>query len=156
MRRQHSIIFIALLVTLLVSEAAMAQTDELRATQNGSNNGGTNNGRLSATDLLNCSCPQHAGRSQNQPSTGGVFGQAGIMMLDSLPKNAAVLANLSLESAASTDTTENAGYKKYYAMIQLKAQAAQHGANALIGFRQTLNKATNKLIFSATAARVER
>ncbi len=148
--RYNTIVFLFAML-LMCPLSVLAQADLFPAKPSSSTDSGS---RFSRLDLVSCLCPQHAGQTQAAPR--GLFGQAGIMMLDSLPNNAAVLAMLSLESEASADSSENVGYKKFYATMQLKAQAALHGANALIGFRQTIDTTTNKIIFSATAARVER
>jgi hypothetical protein len=60
-----------------------------------------------------------------------------------------------LESPASADSSDNYGYKRFYALLQLKAQAAIHGANAISDFKQLLNEEKNKIIFSAKAVKVE-
>ncbi len=148
--RYNTVVFLFAML-LMLPLSVLAQVDIFPVTPSRSAESGD---RSSLSGLISCSCPRHAGQMQVAPR--GLFGQAGIMMLDSLPNNAAVLAMLSLECEASADSSENVGYKKFYATMQLKAQAAQHGANALIGFKQTINAATNKIIFSATAARVER
>lgn len=80
---------------------------------------------------------------------------AGVRVLDELPKGGIIVSELTVESPASADSSENYGYKRFYALLQLKAQAAQHGANAIVAFKQSLNKEASKVIFSAKAAKVE-
>lgn len=110
--------------------------------------------------MITCSCPRHSGSTltadpMQQLQTGRKLGVAGIRLLDELPEGAVVLADLMLESPASADSSENCGYKRFYALLQLKAQAAMHGANALLDFKQTLNDEKSKIIFSAKAVKVE-
>ncbi|MCS7211444.1 MAG: hypothetical protein RMI34_08100 [Chloroherpetonaceae bacterium] len=108
--------------------------------------------------LFYCTCARHQGSALLAPNTAQQlsrsFGVAGIRILDSLPAGATVISELRYEVPASPDSSENVGYKKFYALLHLKAQAAQHGANALIGLRHTLDRAGSKVIFSATAAKV--
>ncbi|MBC8042700.1 MAG: hypothetical protein IAF08_04570 [Rhizobacter sp.] len=78
-----------------------------------------------------------------------------VMMLDSLPAGAEKIAVLTMEETPAADSTDNTGYKKFYAILQLKSQARQVGANALIGFTQWIDDKTHKLVFAATAAKVD-
>jgi hypothetical protein len=110
--------------------------------------------------MITCSCPRHSGSTltadpMQQLQTGRKLGVAGVRLLDELPKGAVVVAELMLESPASADSSENYGYKRFYALLQLKAQAAIHGANAISDFKQLLNEEKNKIIFSAKAVKVE-
>lgn len=110
--------------------------------------------------VMSCSCPRHNGNAltadpMQQLQSGRRLGIAGVKVLDELPKGGVVVSDLTLESPASADSSENYGYKRFYALLQLKAQAAQHGANAIVDFKQTLSSEGSKIIFSAKAARVE-
>lgn len=98
-------------------------------------------------DELNCQCPRHVrARSGMMPS--------GVAVLDSLPDNAEVIKQLRLTDIASSDSLDNTGYKRFYAMIQLKSMALDCGANALVHFAQTVQG--DSLIFTATAIRIEK
>jgi hypothetical protein len=103
-------------------------------------------------DALNCQCPRHLAARQNTPRP--FFTPAGIAMLDSLPLNADIIKDLRLSDVASRDSLENTGYKRFYAMMQLKSMALECGANALAKFTQTING--DSLIFTATAIRIEK
>ncbi len=110
--------------------------------------------------MMTCSCPRHNGSAlstdpMQQLQTGRKLGVAGVRVLDELPQGAVVVAELMLESPASADSSDNYGYKRFYALLQLKAQAAIHGANAISDFKQLLNEEKNKIIFSAKAVKVE-
>lgn len=106
-----------------------------------------------APDALNCACPRHVAARQNAPLRFG-FNPAGVAMLDSIPERAEIVKSLRLAELASRDSLENAGYKRFYALMRLKAEALDCGANALAGFAQTLEG--DSLIFTATAIRVEK
>jgi hypothetical protein len=103
-------------------------------------------------DALNCQCPRHLAARQNTPRP--FFTPAGIAMLDSLPLNADIIKDLRLSDVASRDSLENTGYKRFYAMMQLKSMALECGANALANFTQTISG--DSLIFTATAIRIEK
>ncbi len=104
-------------------------------------------------DEVNCQCPRHlaARESAKRPLS---FTPAGVAMLDSLPLNAEIMKKLRLVDVASPDSLENTGYKRFYAMIQLKSMALECGANALAEFAQTIEGDT--LVFTATAIRIEK
>ncbi len=104
-------------------------------------------------DELNCQCPRHLAARDNAKRPQG-FAPAGVAMLDSLPPNAEIIKPLRLADVASTDSLENSGYKRFYAMMRLKSLALDCGANALANFMQTLNG--DSLIFTATAIRIEK
>jgi|YNPMSStandDraft_2_1061718.scaffolds.fasta_scaffold00848_5 hypothetical protein len=103
-------------------------------------------------DELNCQCPRHLASRQNTKRP--FFTPAGVAMLDSLPLNAEIIKDLRLTDVASSDSLENTGYKRFYAMMQLKSQALECGANALANFAQTI--VGDSLIFTATAIRIEK
>ncbi len=103
-------------------------------------------------DELNCQCPRHV--AAWQPARRMFFTPAGVAMLDSVPPNAEIIKDLRLSDVASSDSLENTGYKRFYAMMQLKSKALECGANALAHFTQTLKG--DSLIFTATAIRVEK
>lgn len=108
--------------------------------------------------LMSCTCARHQGTVEAAATawqTSRSLGVAGVRLLEQLPKGAQVVAELRYEVPASADSTENVGYKKFYATLHLKAQAAQHGANALVGLSQALSQDGKTVIFSATAAKVE-
>lgn len=104
-------------------------------------------------DELNCQCPRHLAARESAKRPQG-FAPAGVAMLDSLPPNAEIIKPLRLADVASTDSLENSGYKRFYAMMRLKSLALDCGANALANFMQTLNG--DSLIFTATAIRIEK
>lgn len=115
---------------------------------------------MTLQSMMTCSCPRHNGSAlrtdpMQQLQTGRKLGVAGVRVLDELPQGAVVVAELMLESPASADSSDNYGYKRFYALLQLKAQAAIHGANAISDFKQLLNEEKNKIIFSAKAVKVE-
>ncbi len=104
-------------------------------------------------DELNCQCPRHlAARESSKWRIG--FTPAGVAMLDSLPLNAEIIKQLRLADVASPDSLENTGYKRFYAMIQLKSMALDCDANALANFQQVVEG--DSLIFTATAIRIEK
>lgn len=103
-----------------------------------------------ATEGSAGSCPCQDARQKSRLGFG-----AGAVMLDELPKGASALAVLKMTEAASPDSADNAGYKTFWAMQHFKSHTRLIGGNALIGFRGVLDKPRNKLIFTATAAKVE-
>jgi hypothetical protein len=104
-------------------------------------------------DELNCQCPRHLAAKDNRARRLS-FTPAGVAMLDSLPTNAEIIKELRLADIASPDSLENTGYKRFYAMMQLKSMALDCGANALAEFAQTTKGDT--LVFTATAIRIEK
>ncbi|MFN3345804.1 MAG: hypothetical protein ACK412_09165 [Chloroherpetonaceae bacterium] len=104
-------------------------------------------------DEANCMCPRHMAARENTQRRFG-FTPAGVAMLDALPENAQIIKQLRLVDLASPDSLENTGYKRFYAMIQLKAMALDCNANALAEFAQTIEG--DSLIFTATAIRIEK
>lgn len=88
--------------------------------------------------------------SKTAPATNAAV----VQVLDSLPVTATVLSPLRLEDATPVDTGDAGavGYRKFYVLAQFKAQARSLGANALSGFHCTLDSASRKLVFTATAA----
>lgn len=104
-------------------------------------------------DELNCQCPRHLAAKQNT-SRRLSFMPAGVAMLERLPLNAEIIKQLRLTDVASPDSLENTGYKRFYAMMQLKSMALDCGANALAEFAQTIEGDT--LVFTATAIRIEK
>lgn len=104
-------------------------------------------------DELNCQCPRHLA-AKNNTARRLSFMPAGVAMLDNLPLNAEIVKQLRLVDLASPDSLENTGYKRFYAMIQLKAMALDCNANALAEFAQTIEG--DSLIFTATAIRIEK
>lgn len=103
-------------------------------------------------DELNCQCPRHLAARNNTARP--FFTPAGVAMLDSLPLNAEIIKELRLADVASPDSLENTGYKRFYAMMQLKSMALDCGANALAKLAQTVEG--DSLIFTATAIRIEK
>jgi hypothetical protein len=104
-------------------------------------------------DELNCNCPRHLASKSNLPRRIG-FNPAGVSILDSIPSEAEIIQTIRLADLAAADSLENIGYKRFYAMMSLKAQALDCGANALSNINQTIQG--DSLIFTATALRVER
>ncbi|MFN3426788.1 MAG: hypothetical protein ACK41G_04360 [Candidatus Thermochlorobacter sp.] len=114
----------------------------------------------SVQTFMFCSCARHSGNAivtdpMQQLQNGRRLGVAGVKVLDEMPKGGVIISELTLESPASADSSENYGYKRFYALLQLKAQAAQHGANAIVDFKQALSSEGSRIIFSAKAAKVE-
>lgn len=104
-------------------------------------------------DELSCQCPRYLAAKDNRTHRSS-FTPAGVAMLDSLPTNAEIIKELRLTDIASPDSLENTGYKRFYAMMQLKSMALDCGANALAEFAQTTKGDT--LVFTATAIRIEK
>ncbi len=104
-------------------------------------------------DEANCMCPRHIAARENTQRRFG-FTPAGVAMLDAVPEDAQIIKQLRLADLASPDSLENTGYKRFYAMIQLKAMALDCNANALAEFAQTIEG--DSLIFTATAIRIEK
>ncbi|MFQ3598456.1 MAG: hypothetical protein SNJ66_08935 [Chloroherpetonaceae bacterium] len=104
-------------------------------------------------DELNCQCPRHLAARESAKRPLG-FTPAGVALLDSLPLSAEIIKPLRLADVASPDSLENSGYKRFYAMMQLKSMALDCGANALAEFAQTIEG--DSLIFTATAIRIEK
>ncbi|MCS6989591.1 MAG: hypothetical protein NZM06_08755 [Chloroherpetonaceae bacterium] len=104
-------------------------------------------------DEMNCLCPRHIAARQNAPLQMG-FSPAGVATLDSVPERAEIVKPLRLADLASRDSSENVGYKRFYALMRLKAHALECGANAIAQFAQTIEG--DSLIFTATALRIER
>jgi uncharacterized protein YbjQ (UPF0145 family) len=103
-------------------------------------------------DAARCLCPRHvAARNGNEPNA---LMPSGVRMLDSLSASTQIIAAVRVTDAASKDTSENAGYKRFYALLQLKAQAKALGANALANFKQITER--DSLIFTATAVKVDK
>jgi hypothetical protein len=104
-------------------------------------------------DEANCMCPRHMAARENTQRRFG-FTPAGVAMLEAVPQNAQIIKSLRLAERASPDSLENTGYKRFYAMIQLKAMALDCNANALAELAQTIEG--DSLIFTATAIRIEK
>jgi hypothetical protein len=101
-------------------------------------------------DALRCQCPRHLAA---RLGSGSSFGNpSGVLVLDSLPASAETFVTLRVSDIAAIDSTDNNGYKKFYALLQLKAMAKSLGANAVVGLKQIMVK--DSLIFTAIAAKV--
>ena len=101
-----------------------------------------------------CACPRHQTSGSNGENRN--LGVAGVMVIDSLPQNSAIITTVRYELPLSENEDENSGYKKFFSLLQLKQLASIHGANALIKVVEKRDTLQRVLSFEALAVRVVR
>ncbi|MDX2127462.1 MAG: hypothetical protein SFU91_00320 [Chloroherpetonaceae bacterium] len=104
--------------------------------------------------LALCACPRH--QSLGNGGETRRLGVSGVMVLDSLPPNSAILTTVRYEFPLSDNETDNGGYKKFFSLLQLKQLASNHGANALVKIEEKRDTVKKILSFEALAVRVVR